>query len=453
MSEPIIPSFSHAHAKEVNVKVNTNAQKSPPVTWKSLSLRLKATLLAVAISTTPVIVVGSIAYVDLKESNRQNIEKNERRLATEVQSHLNQYMWERFGDIQIMASLDIFTDPKDRGAATTAEKSAALEQFLKAYPVYDSIAVFDLKGDPIAQTSGPPLPNHSDRSYIKAALQTKGPVLSQPAISASSGVFSVYAAAPIRDRDSGEIIGTVRARIPVTKFRDLIQALQPQKGVAYYLINAAGEVFYGPEGVYVSPVNSRGDQVKADEKNFKEKPIESIFVGIGAIKATKQAGSLFTMDPATRAQQFVTYVPPTTLKGLPDLNWSVVLASDANIVFATQKQQLRIFLVGLWLTLLVVTVVTVYLVNRGLRPVLSAAEVVEKIGQGHLDTRIAVKGSDELATLGANINQMADKIQDLLRISQQSAEQLKEQNDVLSELARHEALVQGNVKAAAYSFT
>ena len=111
-------------------------------------------------SVLPVIGIGTTASVVVNNLTRQEIEKSEKRLAIEVQNHLNQYMWERFGDIQIMASFDIFTNPERRQITTNEEKVAALEQFLKAYPTYDSVAVFDIKGDPIAQTKGIALGNH-----------------------------------------------------------------------------------------------------------------------------------------------------------------------------------------------------------------------------------------------------------------------------------------------------
>jgi methyl-accepting chemotaxis protein PixJ len=453
MPQTISQLSAPTHVKEVNVKVNASASKNWLVPWKGLSLRLKATLLAVAISSIPVVVVGAAAYYNLKESNRESVEKSQQRLASEVQSHINQFMWERFGDIQIMSGVAILTDPKTRQATTASEKTAILEQFIKAYPIYDSIAAFDLKGDPIAQTKGKQLPNHSNRTYIKEALRTKGPVLSQPTISASSGVFSVYSAAPIKDKETGEIIGTIRARLPVAKFSDLIPALQPQKGSAYYLINASGEAFYGPEGGYVNQVNSSGSAVSSGDKTFKEKRIEDVFPEIGSLKAAKKAGSLFSADPTTKVQQFITYVPPTTLKGLPALNWSVALAADTETTFAAQKQQLRILLIGLGLTLVGVITISIYLISRAIRPLLDSAQVVEKIGQGQLDARISVHGDDEMAALGSNVNQMADQIQHLLQTMEQNAGQLKAQNDVLSDLARHEALVQGNVKVAAASFT
>jgi twitching motility protein PilJ len=434
-------------------KFYPGSKRPSSLRWRSLSLRVKGTLLAVAISTIPIVVVGLVTYIELKETNRQAVEKTEQRLASYLQSQLNQFMWERFGDIQILAGLDILTDAKIRQTTTAAEKSAVLERFLKAYPIYDSVAAFDLNGDPIAQTKGERLPNFSNRSYIQEALRTKGPVLSQPIVSAVNGTSNIFSAAPLRDKDTGEIIGTIRARIPVAKLSDLIKPLESQKGTAFYLINESGKVFYGPEGIYTSQVNTVGGKVDNGDKAFKEKQIEDIFPEIQPFKASRKVGSTLSVNPTTKVQQSITYVPLTSLKGLPDLNWSVALAVDSEVAFAAQKEQLRILLIGLGLTLVIVITVSIYLINRAIRPVFESAQVVKKIGQGHLDMRVPVHGDDELAMLGTHINQMADQLQILLKTLRQNEARLKEQNDVLSDLARNEAVVQGNLKAAAGCFT
>ena len=76
-----------------------------------------------------------------------------------------------------------------------------------------------------------------------------------------------------------------------------------------------------------------------------------------------------------------------------------------------------------------------------------------KNGQGELETRIPVRGNDELATLGSNINGMAAQLQDLLKTLENKASQLNQHNSVLSALALNPAVIQGNAKLAAQTFT
>lgn len=420
---------------------------------KRLSLRLKATLLAVAISTLPVLGVGTTAYIVVSNLTRQEIEKSEKRLATEVQNHLNQYMWERFGDIQIMATLDIFTNPTLRQNTTNEEKNTALEQFLKAYPIYDNIAVFNIKGDPIAQTQGAALGNQLNSPYFQDALSSQKPILSQPLISNNSETFSIYSAAPIKDKFTGEIIGIISARVPVNKLSDLIKSLQPQLSKSYYLIDGAGKVFFSPKGQYLNQVNSQVAKPNPTQISYQGKPIEEIFPDIKLLREVQSTSSILSVNSVTQTKKLITYIPPNSLPGLPDLNWSVVLASDAAVLFAAQRQQLLILLIGIGFTIVIVLAVSTYLVNRAIRPLVASAQAVEKIGQGELDTRIPVKGNDELATLGTNINGMADQLQDVLQAWQQKSEQLKQHNDVLSDLALNQAVIQGNAKLAAKAFT
>ncbi|GAB4341733.1 MAG: hypothetical protein OHK0047_33550 [Leptolyngbyaceae cyanobacterium] len=457
MQPSVVNSAIQSSTSAGQTKFYPGSKRPSSLRWRSLSLRVKGTLLAVAMSTLPVFIVGTTAFLVVREVSRAELEKHETLLASGVQSHLNQYMWERFGDIKAISNLDIFTNSRRRETATAREKSKALEQFLKAYPVYNSIAVFDLNGDPIgvAQEKGvPPLGNHSDRSYIKEALRTRQPVISQPLISTSSGIFSIYTAAPVRDQETGEIIGTVRARIPVNRLGELIPALKPQAGRSYYLINASGKAFYGPEGQYTNQTKSNGSSATIKENTIhQEQRIETIFPGIETLTKAKQAGSIVAQHSRLSATQFVTYVPPTQLAGLPDLNWSVALATDLSVAFAAQRQELLVILIGSGSTALIATLLAAYLTNRAVRPILAAAQAVKQIGEGKLDTRVVVKGEDELAVLGTNINQMADQLQILLETLRQNEARLKEQNDVLSDLARNEAVVQGNLKAAAGCFT
>lgn len=457
MQSSVANSSIQSTTKAGKTKLHSGARRSYSLRWRSLSLRVKGILLAVAMSTLPVFIVGTTAFLIVREVSRAELEKREVLLASEVQNHLNQYMWERFGDIKVISNLDIFTNSRRRETVTAREKSKALEQFLRAYPVYDSIAVFDLEGEPIgvAQEKGlSSLGNHSDRSYIKETLRTQSPVISQPLISTSSGIFSIYTAAPVRDQETGKIIGTARARIPVERLSTLIPALKPAVGRSYYLVNASGKVFYGPEGQYIHPIRSNGTTATMKiEAKYRDQRIEEIFPEIAAFTRVKQAGSRVAHSSIMPSSQFVTYVPPTQLAGLPDLNWSVALATDLSVAMAAQRQELLVILLGVGSTALIVTLLAAYWVNRAVRPIVESAEAVKQIGQGKLGTRIAVKGEDELAILASNINQMADQLQILLTTLHQNEVRLKEQNDVLSDLARHEALLQGNMKAAASRFT
>ncbi len=399
--------------------------------WRGL--RFKATGIAILLGTLPVLAVGTAAYQIVKSETGEQVEELQQSLAIDLRSKVNVFMRDRYGDIQTMANLDIFTDPKLRDIATVADKEAALERLLVAYPVYNSIGLFDRDGEVIAQTAGKYLGNHNDRLYVQEALAKDGPVLSQPLISTSSGIFSIYAAAPIKDKVSGETIGYIRSRVPVSIFEEFTSNLGASENSDYFLINRDGNVFFGPEGEYLVQTNSRGAEAGSEATSeFTARAAQEFFPELQQLQASTQAGSILGTSPADGESQLISYVPPQALAGLPELGWSVALATDTDIAFAAQQQLLRTLVGGTALAAVVVALVAVILADRATRPILSATETVTQLGQGQLAARVEVRGEDEVAQLGANINQMAARIQTLVtEIESSNAAEIQQQNELL----------------------
>ena len=394
-------------------------EKSDASWWQKLSLRWKVTGLAIAISTIPLLVIGSTAYYFADKSiTKQIIELGQIETA-DLQDKVYRFMKERYGDIQVMANLDIFTNP----AATAEQKAAALEHMKAAFGVYDSIAIFDLQGEPIAQTKeGKKLGNHLNRTYIQEALQVNGAVLSQPAISTTKGSFSIYAASTIKDKNTGKSIGFIRARIPVKVLEETIQNYKTG-GKQYYLLNEAGEVFLGPEGEYVNKISSSGKNV-ANDSQYESVGLDVIFSGVKSILTAEEVSSTLATSIKSNTKYLMSLAPPIQIEGLPALNWQAVLAMDTDVAFAPQKQLRLTLILGTGIVILLVTVMATIMANRGTRPILTSTETVKKLGQGDLEQRMEVRGVDELAQLGSNINLMAAQIQALLK--EREAEALKQ---------------------------
>jgi methyl-accepting chemotaxis protein PixJ len=386
---------------------------------RNWGIRTKATLLAMALGTLPVMAVGGIAYSLASQSIYKQLETYEITNVTELQDKIHVYMGDRFGDIQAMAGLDIFTHPEWRETATRAEKDAALIKIQEAYGIYDSIAVFDMKGDVVAQTAGTPLKNHLNRTYIQAALKANGAVLSQPSISTTEGTFNVYAASTIKDPATGEPIAFIRARMPI-KYLDAIIDNFRREGQTFYLVNEEGQVFLGEEGEYVVQKNSAGAAVESKKEGFEAIEATQIFPKLEQLRQQNQAIVTLADNVQSNSEELLAYAPPVQVEGLPDLNWRAIIATDPAIAFATQRQLRLFFLLGTAATAAIVGFVAVIVANRATRPLLESSKVVKKLGQGDFEQRISVVGDDEIAQLGSDINTMAQQIQELL-IEQENA--------------------------------
>ena len=389
--------------------------------WRSLSLQSKSTILAIMIGSLPVLLTGIAGYLIADNTVSEKVKTTHTQATQSTADKINRFMFERYGDAQVLANLPIFTDPKARKIYSLAERSEILTKYAENYGVYDSIAVFDLQGNTIVQMrDGKPISNYSDRPYFQEAIKTGKPVLNPPAKSKSSGKVSIEIAAPIRDSESNQIIGALRTRIPVKVFEDLIST-SADKDSGYKIIDAKGIIFV------------------SRDKDVVGKPLREVFEGIDSLIANNKADSETSVKTTNGGFKLVGYAPTTELAGLPKLNWKFILTADEDVAFKALSELSFVFLLGGLVSAVVAGLVAALLANRAIKPIREAASVVEKIGQGDLDSRLAVESEDELGVLSSNINGMVEQLKYLSEAQQQEAERL--------ENARREARAEADARA------
>ncbi|HEY9821481.1 MAG TPA: methyl-accepting chemotaxis protein [Candidatus Sericytochromatia bacterium] len=399
--QPVLPQsvanmLEFQEMSQASTRRTSQRQRLGFLNWKRLRLTEKATALAIALGTIPVVLTGLSAYYFASQGITQQISQTKLQRSVGMEDKVKRFMRERYADIQVLAALPSLSNSKVSETISLPEKQVALDRYVEAYKVYDSIAVFDLKGNVITQSKGDPLLNHSDREYFQEVLRTNQPVISKPEISKSSGKFVIHVAAPVKEQSTGKTISVVRASMPVTAVEELIQNFGTDGDEFYLIDSSTGTIFV------------------TNQKNKVSKDALVVFPDLPKLRtANKQIASVIT-DQTDNDQDLFAYTKFGKLEGLPDLKWEAAIGISTNLAFAQQRQLLLILTLGTGLTALVVSAIAAYLVKRATRPVLEVTEAVEKLGQGELYTRVAVEGEDEVAALGANINLMASRIETLL---------------------------------------
>ncbi|BAZ38929.1 methyl-accepting chemotaxis sensory transducer with phytochrome sensor [Calothrix sp. NIES-4101] len=363
--------------------------------FKHLSLRTKATILAIAIGTLPVLGLGTLSYVIASQSIEKKITQIQQAETNGFADKVNRFMMERYSDIQILADLPLFSNPRIRESATPQEKQAILDKFISSSKTYDSIAVFSPNGDVLAQSQGEPLSNHSDRDYFQQALKTDSPIISQPIVSQSTKQPSIFTAKAIKDSLTGEVIAVVRARVPVKSLENIV-ANYSDGGREYHLIDASGKFFLSTEKQHI------GREASSD------------FPGLDQQSMTNKAGTFVTTDKINNQKQLVSYAS-RSLDGLPNLKWQAILATDKTTAFVAMQQLFFVNTLFTGLAAIIVAGIAYLLAKRATEPILNATSAVSRLGKGELNTRLEVERSDELGVLGTNINQMASQLQQLLQ--------------------------------------
>ena len=446
---------------------DTPSNQSPPWEWGSsrgshlrrgqrpfwLGVRFKATFLAITVGILPIMAIGAAGYFIADQTIREQAERRQKLDAEFLASDVSRYMFERYDDIQTLAQQSILVDADLRARTTAAEKGQFLNAYLETYKeIYDSVAYLNADGDEIAITGSELEENHLKTDYFQAAL-TGSPFISRPQFSDALEEFVVYLSAPVRDDFTDQIVGVVRTRMPVLKVKEFLADYE--KVGELHFVDDNGSIFLSTE------VQAEEEEEAAAPQDIDEeltsahvgKIADDLFPGLLDLRQASTSGILSVVDALDQEQELLGYAMTPRMFGLPDLGWFVLVETDLAEVFQPQQKLRRIFFWGALASMGFIGAVAIAIINRGVKPIIAAAAAVERFGQGDFRSRLTVRGSSEVATLGLNINYMADQIEGLLAALRQKAEHLVQQNDALSDLAQTEALIQGNAKATARACT
>ena len=410
-------------------------------TWlERLSIKNKAAIILTGFTLVSTIGLSITAYTLADKTVVQRVNQSEQAASYTLTQKIAFFMQERYRDIQVMVDLPLFSDPELRTSSNAQQKQGLLDSYVKAYGFYDSIAVFDLSGNLIAQSTGKTLGNHRDRSYFQAVLKANKPFISQPTFSKSSGILAIYLAAPVKDSTSGQTIAIARARMPVEKLQDLVFAGESKEA---YLLDAVGNVFVASNSqareqilgaeTRVVPTSSFFDFYQQLDSEWERRLNNRETKASGKQQRVKQAQSVF--DGQKEVAYFTAFsdIDAEFLEDFIDLGWSTVITIDDNIAYATLKQLLQVFVVGTLIVSAIAALLARLIAERATRPIVEAADAVGRIGQGDLDTKIEVKGQDELADLCSNINKMAKQIADLISIQKEEAQRQSREKELLQQ--------------------
>jgi len=368
--------------------------------FQRLGLKAKATVLAIAIGTIPVVAIGVLSYVVVSRTVTDQVLETNKSRAFQISDKLNRFMFERYGDIQVLASLDLFTDPNLK--VSTEQKSAALDRFIQAYGAYNSISVIGLDGNTEFSDSKTVTPagfNYKQQQidYFEQALVTNIASIGYPRFSKITKKFSLFASAPIKI--NGQTTAVIRSRIPIEKIDDVLKDFSDAACLFYIADAKTGKIF-------------------ASNDNTEETLIyKDRFPSLGKVFPSQEPNVQIISEGGGRV---LTYVNTATFPGLPNLNWTVILSTPTKVAFAAQQGLLIAIAIGTVVTTILVTFLAIWIANRATKPIEEASEALDKIGKGNLDTRVSVLGSDEIALLNSNINLMAELLEE--RIYEQDLE-------------------------------
>ncbi|WP_309743943.1 methyl-accepting chemotaxis protein [Chamaesiphon sp. OTE_20_metabat_361] len=332
----------------------------------TLSFKTKSTLIAIALGILPIATIGTTTYLQVSTASQQQAAKKEKERAELIADKFNRFMFERNGDVSVIAALPIFNSAKVIAISSTAEKTNLLDRFIDTYQVYDSIAVFDIKGNLVAQSKGESLTkiNHSNRQYFKDALKAGKAVVSAPEASKYTGRISVFFAAPIRDSITNNIIGVVRTRTPVERLGAVLEDFA-NKQERYHIIDRQNnKVFISSNGEYTDRPESPA-----------------------MLAARTKGGLILRQQTGSNRSEFLSAAPFKKLEGMTELPWTAVATIDEDAAYIELQGLLWTTLLGAMTTGALTVGLAIFFADRTARYVQrtiatitnSANEIVDSV--------------------------------------------------------------------------
>jgi methyl-accepting chemotaxis protein PixJ len=439
----IFPQEKSQEIKQKMPKYNQNPLEKKLIKTQSfgLGLKAKATMLAFVFGVVPVSIVSWVSYyyADIAITEKTSLAKvNE---VEKISDSLSKFLQEIINNNKNIVNFLTLVYPniQDIQLLNTEEKTRLeniLAQVYGDYLMFQHIGIYNLQGDLIVQSLGIGEESNKEKyQFFQDVVKTGNIVISEPLGYEKNDPknLAIYLAIPLKNNQN-KTQAIVISRIGVTSLGNaILRNTNLATGTSYQLIDSNGKIFQNFQDSQKTPIGTKISEILP------------VYDQINTLRHSKA-----WINDNSNKQTLNAYTP---IVSQVKLNWSLVTSTSPDLAFAAQKQLAQTITIGTVIMAVLAVIVGSIIANLSIRPVLVATAAVEKLGQGQLTLRLPVQGNDEWAILNDNINKMAREIDDLLATLQRNSDQLTNQNNILSELAKNEAIIQGDLPSVALNFT
>jgi len=197
---------------------------------KDYSIKLRLITFFTVVSIILFTAVGLVFFRSTKIAVNSSKEKEIITLAQETANKIERFLFERYGDIQVMENSPILK----RNDISKSMKLEYLESVRKAYETYDFILTTNIKGE-IEIAAGNIGNDTNYKKWIQTVLHNKIYV-SNFIYLPNEKTYVIYMAAPLKGID-GNVTGAVIERINFSSIRDIVKNVTLGKTGYAYLAN------------------------------------------------------------------------------------------------------------------------------------------------------------------------------------------------------------------------
>lgn len=361
---------------------------------RSLNTRLGLAITAIALilALSASLMAGRAVSRQVKTDVGQQLAN----LAYQMTDKLDRGMFERYRDIQIIASLNELRDPQ----ASQATQRSLLETLQVTYPDYSWIGFADSQG--IVQVSTKGLlegVDVSERPWFMGGLESayvgdvhEALLLAKLLPNPTNGaLYFVDVATPVFDLD-GNLLGVLGAHLSWSWAQEvkasILNSLEnPQEEML--VLSKDGTVLLGPESLQL--------EQRSDLTSFQQ-----------ALLGHKG----YTTEAWPNGETYLTgFVQSQGYRNYPGLGWIVLVRQPTHAAFLPAQRLQRQILLGTLGLGLLFAVLGWLAADRITTPMLAIARAADRIRYGDTNIQIPVKrGHDEIAGLSRSLSQLVSTL-------------------------------------------
>jgi HD-GYP domain-containing protein (c-di-GMP phosphodiesterase class II)/putative methionine-R-sulfoxide reductase with GAF domain len=310
-------------------------------------------------------------------------------LSAHMVDTLDRGMFERYRDIQILATLEPIRDPSTPPAA----RQALLETLQRTYPDYAWIGITDPAGTVAASTGGALLgENVAARPWFQAAQErpfvgdVHEAVLLAKLLPSPDGepLRFVDIAVPLRD-EQGRFIGVLGAHLSWSWAREVrasvLAPTQAARGVEIIVARADGQVVLGPPDLLEQPLALPS--------------VAAARQGMAGVRAEEWPDGITYLVSFQQSRGYRDY---------PGLGWLILVRQPVTQAFAPAVTVQWQLVGGLLAMATLLIVLAGVMIGRSTRPLRQIAAVADRLRVNHHDGALPlVRGEDEVARLAHSL--------------------------------------------------
>jgi GAF domain-containing protein/HAMP domain-containing protein len=275
-----------------------------------------------------------------------------------------------------------------------------LLRFRREFPEHVEIFITDQYGALLASTNRTSDYYQGDEVWWQETVNNgQGEVyIGPPKHDESSNTSAFIISVPIYAPNSREVIGVMRSTYNIETIETALDAimLSGSGGFDLYIPGQSGLYLHGLEGE-AHETDVFLDQAPQILQELQSSPFDYLELRQGVDSS------------------LVTYAPVTSVNQRPyidRLGWGIIAHEDqdsTSLVFTTQAAQNNLILA--LIIALVAAAGGTFLAQRLSNPITQLTEAAAQLARGDFSTRATVSSNDEVGTLAASFNSMADQLQ------------------------------------------